>query len=91
MYYLKKRNKAEYTGVHSFVTECQENEDLKWIPNRTSFVIQNVKGTATEEKEDGESIVEVLGTMSKSITSLGKEVSSLKDRMTALESTTTGA
>ncbi len=42
VYHLQaKKNPMDYTGVDSYVKECMDEDDLAWIPNRTSLVMQN--------------------------------------------------
>lgn len=84
-YYLEKKSRAEYTGVDTYVKECLDKNELKWIPQKNSFGIQSVQGMGTEVANDEDDIAEALGKISKQMTALQKDVGSLRGRMTALE------
>ena len=47
-----QKNEMEYTGVDTYVKQCYDQEELIWLPNRMSFMIQSVLGVvAGNEKE----------------------------------------
>lgn len=49
--YLKSKNHTEYNGVETYVAGKLEEQDLSWIPSRTSFAIQNLKLKVDDENE----------------------------------------
>jgi hypothetical protein len=84
LYYLKTKNRLEYTGADTFVRECYDRGKLNWIPNRMSFMIQNAKGgagpaTTNDKKPDP------LQTMALNIEALSRQVGALVRRMNEYE------
>ena len=49
--HLKSKNVSEMTGCESYVHECLENQDTKWIPNRTCVALERL-GLADEDNND---------------------------------------
>eukprot|EP00615_Pteridomonas_danica_P005260 CAMPEP_0114344200 /NCGR_PEP_ID=MMETSP0101-20121206/11234_1 /TAXON_ID=38822 ORGANISM="Pteridomonas danica, Strain PT" /NCGR_SAMPLE_ID=MMETSP0101 /ASSEMBLY_ACC=CAM_ASM_000211 /LENGTH=253 /DNA_ID=CAMNT_0001479415 /DNA_START=173 /DNA_END=931 /DNA_ORIENTATION=+ len=81
-YYLAMKNPMEYNGVESYVKNCIDNEDQKWLPNRTSFKIQHAKGAApivVKKKQP-----EVFTLIENGIVDLKKELATLSNRLTDL-------
>ena len=84
-YYLEKKNLHDYMGVDTYVKQCLEKDDLKWIPSRTSFALQNAGRAVASEENSNEKIVKALRDVSVGLATLGKEVGMLRDRMGVLE------
>merc|ERR1711998_222103 len=46
--YLKEKDPTDYNGVETFVTGKLEKQDLKWVPTRTSWEIENQRSHIAE-------------------------------------------
>jgi hypothetical protein len=52
--YLKRKNKANLTGVESYVWAMIQKENFAWIPQRNSAALQEAQDEAHEEEENME-------------------------------------
>ena len=50
--YLNKKDPTEYNGVESYVRNMLHNEDLNWVPVRTSWQIENQEGLQIDEDDE---------------------------------------
>ena len=75
-----QKNEMEYTGVDTYVKQCYDQEELIWLPNRMSFMIQSVLGVvAGNEKEQSDKSAdrEALAAIVDSIDELKKQIGAL--------------
>ena len=71
-YYLEKKNLHDYMGVDTYVKQCFEKDDLKWIPTRNSFALQNIGSAVASEENADEKIVKALRDVSVGLAHSGK-------------------
>ena len=86
-----QKNEMEYTGVDTYVKQCYDQEELIWLPNRMSFMIQSVLGVvAGNEKEQSDksadrealaAIVDSIDELKKQIGALVQWASEVKERL----------
>jgi hypothetical protein len=92
-YYLSRKNPMEFTGIDTYVKNCLDNKDQKWLPDKSSLRIQNFllhgigtnNGKKKNEKSEEELTMEVLNTVYEGINEMKTELGSLGDRLQTLE------
>ena len=82
--YLAKKNPLGFTGVDSYVKDCLDRTDMKWLPTRTSFVIQNAS-EADDEVGESDEMPDILKTIGGGSAELKKVVAGLGQRLDELE------
>ena len=50
--YLRTKDPTEYNGVESYVVNMLDEQDLNWIPSRTSWKIENQEGLKLDDEDD---------------------------------------
>lgn len=83
-YYLSKKNPMQFTGVDTYVMNCLKQKDQKWLPDKTTFRIQNHKQVVEEVFDDDDTTI-VLNMVHGGINDMKKELMSLGDRLSSLE------
>ena len=59
--YLRKKDHSELTGVDSYVINCVKVNNRRWLPNKTSWALQNL----ASQEEDETDIVGVVEKLKK--------------------------
>ena len=83
--YLRRRDPTEFTGVETYVWSRLQEQDMSWIPARTSFAIQNYGVTVEDDEEDATG--KMMEQMMEQMEDLTKEVSGISTRLQSLEKT----
>ena len=84
MVYLRHKEETEFSGVESYVAECQIMENLEWLPTKMAMCLETedsnvqtvqevVEQTGAEIKKDFEKEIKQLKAM---VQELGQEVMS---------------
>jgi hypothetical protein len=81
-YYLAMKNPMQYNGVESYVKACIDNEDQKWLPNRSSFKIEHAKANAPPPVKKKRP--KIIDSIQNGITDIRQEITDLTQRLTEL-------
>ena len=88
--YLRSKDQTDYSGVETYVAEKLEQQNLSFVPSRTSLVIQNSKINIGNEDDIkghiGGMIDQAVGSINKTISSLTASFTEVTARLDELES-----
>lgn len=90
--YLERKDPTEMNGVESYVLAMKKEENLAWLPIRTSLYIEKVKellaGKQTfDETKDGldERSTMVVNLLRDELRGLGKQIQAVDKRISEIE------
>merc|ERR1712100_563400 len=75
--YLRKKDHSELTGVDSYVINCVKVNNRRWLPNKTSWALQNL----ASQEEDETDIVGVVEKLKKNVSSNFAAIADMCTRM----------
>ena len=91
LFTLQKKSPVEYTGVDSYIKDCMDRGDLKWLPRNTALVIQNAS-VEIEDEDAGDGgdngdrgVRELLAIIGEGVANLKGGVADLTERLNDIE------